>query len=1780
MSTFAGTANALNAAYKQPMVNNMELDFYRLFEPVQKAANEYEIERWKVSGVFPKSLVGVELRAPQGAFVRYTSRKNIEDWFFKTFPIELSDVMSVNWSLKIYGDEIADRSAIGVPPKEVSFSSMSIASTMENYSLAGSKWDINVMTPEGKQDLRMQIEQVTDGVINRIMRDALDTALLKSQVYYFDWAEKAYYPKIQVQKYLDLETSMFDCIAKRKNGLEWLTSQVINIQKLWKGDSDTLIMPLAAVEYLKHNRVENTDFFIAGSKTGGAKNSIDKQGAFGSILGKTVRVLEPYQNSVGDIDDILLERNIQIGWYNVMANTYGFQDPEDYSSKDMHVQLYDEDLDMYREITLKEALEHSALFDENGYLHPPTKALGGNHDTYGTGNIADLQSDFLSKPDDSNHNGRAPLRLLGEQANLDGEFFKFFGETAKNQLKRDYPGGVAQINDIMRRGRDLLDKLEAVPFQKDWFDRFAALNVNPGNVVSAPTDRKYRVPAGGLQQLGTNQPTGSFYWLPTDARGRLRKLPMGAASMWGLEELSRQTSDDPALMADINAAKEYVSLMNKVSLMVKNVLPRSPIVDDRLTPLAVRNKSVANSVFANVDSANKCFVWLNKELFFDDNVDKLFTIDTSSAMDGDELVALANKIFDGERVHRMRAADSSSSMISSSASGRSRLSSARIGAGASGGSSGGLADIDGSRIGAIFGNPAFVEFLAKNAAFNALTAGGDLQGMLTNLRDTINKITSASVTNKAPSRAAAKRLKPKHAKKKEQEQGNDSDSDSDDNGDDLERERSEQQEAEEIEMQEQDGYPSGDDSNPPSPRPAAGDGSINEKHFRGGNDQYTHDESSSSEDEGGDGDTAKASDKKLKKLKKTLDNNTNTEAPTESRIRARIGARSQPILPILPDRNHHSADGPVDSALTLATIRLSILSCLALVCKIAAEQSSAAKKRKVLAGDGKHYDAVDADVDALTDLQYIGTALSYLAELEKHVVAQRSSLGFVVQRSSLFDIVHTMGAASAVGPTAAAELDAHVANVTSFLTSNGIDGQLAEDVLRFFALKVDGSGIVSPVPVSIRVTTANDGSFSTTNKLVSTADEFNALYSSVYADSYGRTLADAETCARYFSPALRLLFSAGDVSVNQATSPLYQQDTLRFLYTVMASVNLQKASEQQKEDFVRTFFTSADPSKTIFENIAGKVNENNALFFNVPATGGRTAAQNVKRFLLDLDGRRKADQRVTDATKAKWLARVASVQQAKTAAAGFLVKASSRDRNAARNHPSNFVQTSMLFSPQLISTYVDWLRSSGYMHGAGEALPMLASSAEDADRCGDLEELFALNDKIREANYYEDYPSSVKHMRDSLYTTLQDTYFVSQVLIGSTSAAKRAASQQAASAGSRAGFGGNSVYDDGDDVMEDDYGTTGLQQQQQQQAFGSGRGGASNPLLNKFQSFGAAPSAAAQPVHRRIAQPVRRMREGIYGRNGAEVSLADLNQRNITAVVLNHFNHLSNSISCMLTMMIARVYILSSYHLDNFVKFDQCNLPLPLELGLFTPFARYSGYASFYVASGGKAGYTVMGNPRYTVGNDPTEQRYYHQFAATGGLVLTDPRFMFLTRNVMITERNGGASTAFYKAAMQAKDAENYFNPRAHRYGNNGESLFVVPLPLGFHKSLPDHLDITGRDYRFQKMGLVRQQDMTELQYPSAYRFCCTWGINGAAIQPSSTQGFSRDVDGKQPNTTLMRGQTIHWDRASKSFSGHRKVVCNTHWGEEGTYAGCQKARAGVNPFGGDAQKIAVVGSV
>lgn len=614
------------------------MDILSLFNPSKKEIPMHETNAWRVSGIFPPSLIGVPLMDPAKSIIRYSARRALEEFFFSLFKLRYSDIMSYITYYRIYEDAIAERTAPGVPPKQVGLKDEAQSWSMDRYAIAGSKFDNNLVTPEGQVEFREQARQITDAVFAAVIVDSLD-AVMKMDVYHEKWAIHKHYPKMNIEKFLEHEKNMFNCLAMMPDGLIWLIHHINHMQHLAKGTSNALVIS-SKTELAIMNREENKLYFINGGKTNGYANKYDSPpGAVATAMDKWIYSVKPYQNSNEEIIDPLYHNNIMIGEHFGAYNTYGYNDPELYTSNDMSFMAYDEHEDTDSVVPIVEIIDYCGMFDDYGQLLPPT--YSPNKNVTGGGNMVDIQHDFLSKESDVGMRERVPISLYGEVGGFKPQDAKFISDVMVKQVSKYYGGSTEAIRDIMNKGETLLEELSKVPFDSEWFREFRRKNVSRASAVPAPTDRVYPAPSD-LRQLKTYNGS-SFYDLPlniieeeamnsvinnnrvpstidqlksmsntfSSGIGSLASLPFGSANLWALEVIGNCKSNEPTMSSKITNARNLVELFNHIVGEMNRSLPHMSIIDRRLTPLAVRQAKQTYSMYVNSLHNATNFYWIN-----------------------------------------------------------------------------------------------------------------------------------------------------------------------------------------------------------------------------------------------------------------------------------------------------------------------------------------------------------------------------------------------------------------------------------------------------------------------------------------------------------------------------------------------------------------------------------------------------------------------------------------------------------------------------------------------------------------------------------------------------------------------------------------------------------------------------------------------------------------------------------------------------------------------------------------------------------------------------------------------------------------------------------------------------------------------------------------------------------------------------------------------------------------------------------------------------------------
>jgi hypothetical protein len=588
-----------------------------LLQPLVKEVPPHEMQEWRVSNVFPKSLLGVQLQAPTGAIVRRTVLESMKRWLFKLMPLRLDNSLSKVTKVKIYEDTIADRLAVGAPPREVSFREMEYMQSIRRYGLAGSKWDINLMYPEGQAELAMQIKQINEGVFTAISQDAI-AQVLRTDDFFKDWAKKSYWPEKNEDQWYAEQQFTWNILPMLPKGVEKLCSNIDFVQAQYQGVSNSLILPVKSAIYCQY-KAENYEYWKVGNSTAGFNNKYSSNEPVLSLKGNNVYLLAPFQTSSEQVYDPLLRHNVQIGEHHIIANRAMYQDPHLYSSNDLSIAIYDEDEDDNKRKDMLEAIEQCGFFDLDGYLLPPDYTLGGGSKRgYGSGSTEDLKQDPFSKDSTENPNERVSVRLMGEIGGIDALWFKHFVEVyIQKRIASQYSGGAGKVGQVLAEGEALLRKHAQKPFNLDWLRKFVQLNYSPGNVVLPPADRVFEAPAN-LRQLENKLGSASYKFPAEDGASGVDDGYFGTANLWTLEELAK--SGNSSKSDDVRVAKEYVQLVDLIVRELRNVLPHSDIIDRRLVPLAVRSARESYAFFVNAMWNTTNFVWINvgaKELLGD-----------------------------------------------------------------------------------------------------------------------------------------------------------------------------------------------------------------------------------------------------------------------------------------------------------------------------------------------------------------------------------------------------------------------------------------------------------------------------------------------------------------------------------------------------------------------------------------------------------------------------------------------------------------------------------------------------------------------------------------------------------------------------------------------------------------------------------------------------------------------------------------------------------------------------------------------------------------------------------------------------------------------------------------------------------------------------------------------------------------------------------------------------------------------------------------------------------
>lgn len=187
--------------------------------------------------------------------------------------------------------------------------------------------------------------------------------------------------------YLDQQADRFMIAQKERFGLESLNTEIDKEQEMYQARSNVWILGREVMDYCDTVLPEKTLYYLGGQEAvdringnlrgpqaaGGTMGNVDSLEPRRLISDTPVFLAKSYVvDSVGSAD--LLSRTVEKGVYNTMVDRT--RDYKEYRTASRHILVYDNDVDDWAEISLKEANEKCILWGDDNFVFDPF--AGGN----------------------------------------------------------------------------------------------------------------------------------------------------------------------------------------------------------------------------------------------------------------------------------------------------------------------------------------------------------------------------------------------------------------------------------------------------------------------------------------------------------------------------------------------------------------------------------------------------------------------------------------------------------------------------------------------------------------------------------------------------------------------------------------------------------------------------------------------------------------------------------------------------------------------------------------------------------------------------------------------------------------------------------------------------------------------------------------------------------------------------------------------------------------------------------------------------------------------------------------------------------------------------------------------------------------------------------------------------------------------------------------------------------------------------------------------------------
>lgn len=197
-----------------------------------------------------------------------------------------------------------------------------------------------------------------------------------------------------------------------------------------------------------------------------------------------------------------------------------------------------------------------------------------------------------------------------------------------------------------------------------------------------------------------------------------------------------------------------------------------------------------------------------------------------------------------------------------------------------------------------------------------------------------------------------------------------------------------------------------------------------------------------------------------------------------------------------------------------------------------------------------------------------------------------------------------------------------------------------------------------------------------------------------------------------------------------------------------------------------------------------------------------------------------------------------------------------------------------------------------------------------------------------------------------------------------------------------------------------------------------------------------------------------------------------------------HIDAIEKTSASRALKILAALYAGSRFDRDTLMGFARNHIYVPLGFLLLRPHATYKTRFGIKVAAGGQTGFTFFGHSNMQIETEAARKVGMMHYTAYLSAVVMQPKNVYVVEDLFCQKYLGGMGVEFWSP-------DEYKNAISRR----SKSIICAPLPPNF-KKIEQKIDIRGRWYTEQKMGLVSQERFDKPLYPGCGRMNVLFGMS------------------------------------------------------------------------------------